>query len=155
MPTIAIARRTWQDYGGEVSHMKVYTTPLTAANYVAQEGLVTALWAAVDAIALGGVLGNDHGNFFRDPNPVKPANEASQRETKWLVQYHDTVTGKKYTAEIPMADLSFLDPNDRDNAEIGDAGPVDAFVTAWNAVVRSEFDNPTLVDEISHVGRNI
>lgn len=155
MPSIAVASRTYQDYGGEVSTMKVNSTPVTAANFTAQQGLLTDLWSAADAITLGGMIRNQWGNVFTDPNPVLPSNTAAQRENKWLVTYHDTTTGKKYWLEVPCADTAQLDPNDRDHAHIGDADVVDDFVAAFNAVVRSEFDNAVLVDEITYVGRNI
>jgi hypothetical protein len=83
--------------------------------------------------------------------------ETAQRELKWLVQYHNTTTNKKYRVELPCADMAQLDPNDRAHAHIGDAGVVDAFVTAFEAFVKPE-DNPANaveVDEITLVGRRL
>ena len=37
-----------------------------------------------------------------------PASKDAQREKKWLVRYHDATNQKKYSAEIPCADLSLL-----------------------------------------------
>jgi hypothetical protein len=72
-----------------------------------------------------------------------------------LVQYHDSTTGRKYSVELPTADPAMIDPNDRAHAAIGDAGPVDAFITAFEAVVISRDGNAVVVDEITLVGRRV
>jgi len=152
MPEIGFASRTYQDYDGERSNFGVYCAVLSAANFVAENTDMVALWAAADAITLGGLIKHEHGNRYRDANPVLPASDAAQRELKWLVQYHDSTSGKHYSIEVPCADTAQLDPNDRKHAFIGDAGVVDAFVTAFEAFALSETGGAVVVDEITLVG---
>lgn len=155
MPSIGYANRSYYDYDGEVGTLRVYVPVFDAAGYAANSAAITTLWSAIDAITLGGLWKHEMGNRFTDPNPVTPADPTAQRELKWLVQYHDSTTGKKYSTELPCADPAQLDPNDRAHAEIGDAGVVDAFVTAFEAIVKSEAGNAVVVDEITLVGRRI
>lgn len=155
MPTYGYATRTYQDYDNEPGVVKVGVPVFDAANYTAQSGEITTLWSAVDAITLGKYLKSEQGNRYIDPNPVPATDPAAQRELKWLVQYHDSTTGRKYSVELPTADPAMIDPNDRAHAAIGDAGPVDAFITAFQAVVISRDGNAVVVDEITLVGRRV
>jgi len=142
------------DYDNEVGAWHVRSATLTAANFDAQATLRDALSAAVVDITVGTIVKQDYGN--REAVALGPdANEESQRELKWLVQYHDNTTLDRYSIEIPCADVLELDPNDRAHADIGDAGHVDAFVTAFEAYVLSKAGNAVTVDEITLVGRNI
>ena len=132
-----------------------YMPTLTSGNYLTQQGLITALYSAMDGITLGVPLKWEHGNMYTDANPIPPSSQDAQRELKWLVRYHDSVTGRKGKYEIPTADTAQLDPNDRAHANIGDAGVVDAFVSAFEDLVRSPNGNPVVVEEITLVGRRV
>lgn len=144
----------YEDYDGEVSTMRVEPIELTAANFDAQVAAAIAFMDAIAAITLGLKTGFQHMNDTK--TILGPSSDQdAQRERKWLVQYHDGITFKRYTTEIPCADLAQLDPNDRGNANIGDGGVVDAFVSAWEAFVVTPDGNTAIIDEITHVGRNV
>jgi hypothetical protein len=144
----------YEDYDGEVSTMRVEPVELTAINFDAQIAAAISFMDATAAITLGLKTGFQHMNDTK--TVLGPASDVdAQRERKWLVQWHDGITFKRYTTEIPCADLAQLDPNDRSNANIGDEDVVDAFISAWEAFVVTPDGNTALVDEITHVGRNV
>lgn len=155
MPDVGRVSRSYLDYDSEVGTAAFYMPTLTTANYATQQTAITALYSAMDAMTGGVPIRWEHGNMYTDANPVPPASEAVQRELKWLVRYHDNVTGRKGSYEIPAANTARLDPNDRAHAEIGDAAEVDAFVTAFEALVRSPNGNAVTVEEITLVGRRV
>lgn len=142
------------DYDNEIGTFSVRGTELTAANFDTQTGYWTSLKNAALAIMNATEVGLKEGNI--DVTGAGPDSDASsQRELKWLVQYVDDVNYKKGTVELPCADTAHLDPNDRAHAHIGDTGDVDAFITAFEAVVRSRDGNAVTVKEITLVGRNV
>ena len=142
------------DYDNEKGTVSLNGVTLTAVNFDAQIALLVALQNGIDGITLGLATGYDVGN--RDLLFLGPASSVlAQRESKWLVQYHDNVDLTRHTIEIPTADLAQLDPNNRERAFMGDAGVVDAFVTALEAYHRSPGGNVIVVDRITHVGRNV
>ena len=153
MPDLASYFRTFTDYDGERSTMQVRAALLTAANFDAQAALAATLGSSIAAITNGVVYRYGYGNSF-DVSPLPSADPTAQREMKWLVQYHGTTDLKSYRVEIPTVDFSVLDPNDRAHAEIGDAGVVDAFVTAFEAYVKADDGNGVAIDEMTLVGRN-
>jgi len=150
--------QTLQDYGtpgsgsgAEKSTWSVWTANLTAANFVAQQGLISALYTAVLDLTLGSQAATSE-LAVSTQSAVENTNPLAQRENKWLVRYHDSA-GTKFTVEIPTADLSLLDTG----TEFLDLTGTEAaaFVTAFEGVVRSP-DDPTLtvlVDSIQFVGR--
>ena len=142
------------DYSGEVGRSNFHAPVITAANFAAQETLRNALIAAYDNMIWGSLQKTDFGNSEVLTQSL-PANNEAERESKWLVQFHDTTTLTKYRMEIPAADQSLKDPNDHAHANIGDAGAVDAFVDAFEAYARSADANPIVIDEITFVGRNL
>lgn len=155
MPESAHHSITYRDYGGEESVVKFHTVPLEGAaeDWDTEEAKRTAITTAIGNITLGILAGDG----FRQGNVIsllKPASTAAQRELKWWVQYHDTVTLKKFRMEIPCADTAQLDPDDRGHANIGDAGVVDAFVTAFQANAKTPDGGSPIVDEITLVGKN-
>lgn len=145
---------SYRDYDGEVSNVRFPTATLTAANFDAQGTLQTALRNAIAAITLG-----EEAKYVASNELIvsldAASSEAAQRELKWLVSYHTTSDNRRYTLEIPCADTGSLDPNDRAHAEIGDAGVVDAFVTAFEGIVRVDGTKVVVVDEITLVGRRV
>jgi len=145
---------TYLDYDGERSTVSIHTTPLTAANFDAQVALQDAFVVALSEMTLGNRGNWAYGNRRLLSN-TKASLTTAQRESKWLIQWHDNVTLDKGTTEIPCANSAMLDPDDRKHANIGDSGNVDAFVTAFEAVALSKLGNAITVDEITHVGRNV
>jgi hypothetical protein len=81
-----------------------------------------------------------------------PSDPVAQREVKWLVRYHDAA-GRKYSVEIPTADLSLLD-TDSEFLDLAATYPA-AFKTAFEDVVVSPADDGSAVtiDSIQFVGR--
>lgn len=146
------------DFDSEATNAIFPVAVRTAANWATQETLKGDLFIAVAGMTRGTKVKDTVQNISTVVDPTPPVDPEAQREDKWLVQYHDAVTGKKRTLEIGCADRSLLDPSDRKHAEIGDAGAVDSFVTAFEAVVVS-FDegttNAVVVDEITYVARNL
>lgn len=142
------------DFDGEKSSVRVRSTALNAGNFAAEETEHDALLSAIGAITLGEAVKHQFGN--EETISIAPSDDdAAQREIKWLVQYHDATTFDRYTVELPCADTTKLDDEDRGNAEIGDAGVVDAFIVAFEAFVLTKNGNSAVVDEITLVGRNV
>ena len=154
MPAFVHAR--WNDYGSEGSTTTFKGPALTALNFDAQNTAVTALVDAVAGITLGLRVRYAVGNEFQTVSNATPAADANaQRERKWLIYYTDGIAMKTYQMELPCANLAHLDPNNREAANIGDAGPVDAFIAAFEAYHLSPDGNAVTVDKIVHVGRNL
>jgi len=150
--------QTLQDYGtpgsgsgAEKSNWSVWISTLTAANFTAQQGLISALFTAALDLTVGSQAATNI-LAVSTVSSVVNTNPLAQRENKWLVRYHDA-NSTKFTVEIPTADLSLLDTG----TEFLDLAGTEAaaFVTAFEAVVKSP-DDPTLattVDSIQFVGR--
>lgn len=158
---ISRASQTLQDYGtpgsgsgAEKSTWAFWITTLTAANFTAQAGLVSALYSAALDITLGAQSGTTT-QAVATSSSVVVTNPKAQRENKWLVRYHDSA-GTKFSLEVPTADLDLLDQG-TEFLNLADGGVIAAFVTAFEAVVKSP-DDPTLsvtVDSIQFVGRRV
>lgn len=142
------------DFTQETSQVQVSAIPLTAANFDAQiaaaEGFETALAAIQQGNVTRWVIGQTN-----DTGLGAPANKSAQRERKWLARYHALTPLRRFTLEIPCADLSLLTEANRKQADLT-AGAGLAFKTAWDGYVRSPDDNSaTILDSLEHVGRNI
>jgi len=158
---VSRASQTLQDYGtpgsgsgAEKSTWAFWTATLTAANFVAQTGLIADLFTAALDITLGAQSGTNQ-MASSTVSSVNVTNPVAQRENKWLVRYHDS-QGTKFTLEVPTADLSLLDQG-TEFLNLADGGPIAAFVAAFEAVVKSP-DDPsyaTTVDSIQFVGRRV
>lgn len=145
---------TYRDYSepGETGTAVFRGADITAANFAAQETLMNALRAGVANIVLG-TLKKETRVAVEDESPgALPASPYAQRETKWLVRYSDNVTGEPFKLEIPCAELTFLDPTQKDKADLGGT-EMAAFVAAFEAYVRTEAGNQVTVLEVRHVGR--
>lgn len=144
----------YADYDNEISTVRMRCPAKTQANFDAENLEMVTLLDAIGAITQGVRTKLTYGNEQRIA--FGPAEEQSaQRELKWLVQYHDATTLKRYTLELPCALPDVMDENDRPNAEIGDAGVVDAFVAAFEQFALTPDGNAPHVDEITMVGRPI
>lgn len=142
----------FRDYSKETSRFSVFVTTITAANQVAELVLINALEAAIIAVTLGRAQKDEIVLERATLSALLPTSPDAQREKKWLVRYHDAVTGTPYQREIPCADLSTLAAN-TDFMDTG-AGVFAALKTAWEAVVRSPDDNNlTVLDTLEFVGR--
>lgn len=152
MPTTGKAAFTQADYDGEITTTSVSVPVITAANFDAQATLRNALMAAIQGITLGEYQRTEFGNVVLS-SISKASDTGAQREKKWLVDYHDTTSLKRYSFEIGCADDAQLDAQDRAHAEIGDGDVVDAFVTAAEAYILSPTGGAIVIDEITFVGR--
>lgn len=150
---VSSAGETYRDYGtkGEKSSFEITVVDLTAANVAAQVALLITLWNAIDAMLLGNIASRQYTLLRVAPDDTAVTNPLAQRENKWLVRYHDT-SGRKFTVELPTADVSLLDTG----TEFLDLAGTEAaaFVSAFQAVAKSPTDQSTvLVDSIQFVGR--
>jgi len=129
---------------------------LTAANITADmvsgDALVTAMAAIENSLHVS-------KKYVAKVSPLsaalKASDETAHRELKWLVMYHDDTTFEKATLEIPCPDLAQQSATYRGHADIGDTGVVDAFITAFQAIVVGPGGNAAVVDDILIVGRNL
>lgn len=144
---------SYRDYDSEIGNVRFPVATLTAANFDAQATLHTALKNATAALVLGQLAKEE----IKNESIVSLANAtdpAAQRELKWLVQYY-AADNVLRTLEIPCANTAALDPNDPAHAEIGDGDIVDAFVAAFEAVIKVNGVSTVTVKEITLVGRRI
>jgi hypothetical protein len=146
---------TLVDYDGEPSTTSLPVPTLTAANFDAQGVLATAFRNALGAFVLGDVQSYEQKNNFDVAGVVKSENEYAQRELKWKVEFHETVSGLPHYCTIGTAAPLLLDPNNRKVAHMGDGLVVDAFVTAFQDYVRWAGVLAVTVDRIVMVGRNV
>jgi len=157
---------TVMDYDGEKSPLRVHTGAVTA---VSLPGLLTQIGAfrtAVDGLSIGTMNKENLLAFSTILDQDLPASEFAQRETKWVVKYHDNTQFfdapvnaipnagylKPFDFEIGAADLSLLE----DNADFLplDGAEAAALVTAFEAMGRSPYGGAVVVDAIVQVGRN-
>lgn len=173
MPTrasIAIA-----DHENEKSNVLVWVQDVGAANYASVTQDIDELKDAIDTISLGGIGAAGFTKTFPEAGSYPADVPLAQREKKWLITYQDTMQFldeantianpgylKVFTAEIPCADLALL-PEGKSELDLADGGVVEAFVTVWEANVRSPYNHthghtspvtPIAVLKIEFVGRN-
>lgn len=154
MPTAGRFSCSLTDYDNEHANVGFAIPVLTAANFDAQQTLMNTFIAALMDMVLGNRWKNSQA--IEVLNNITPAtDQAAQVELKWLVQYHDGTTLKRYSIEVPTANTARLDPNDRAHAEIGDGAEVDAFIDALEAYGKTPDGNAIVVDEITLVGRPV
>jgi len=150
---VSVIGETYRDYGnpGEKSSFRLFVTTLTAANLVAQQTLITDLWTAIEGVVLGNIAKRVVTVSETSPDDTEVTDPLAQRENKWLMRYHDT-SGRKFTAEIPTADLAQLTLG----TEFMDlsAGAGNTLKAAFEAVVVSPTDASAVVlDSAQFVGR--
>lgn len=111
-------------------------------------GVLTAMCYA-DTIISRGVTGVNR------LGATAPADADAQREKKWLVSYHDTVTFARYNFEIPCArtDTEAWFNSGSDELNLANT-TVANWVTIFEANVVSPDYNPISIDSIRFVGRN-
>jgi len=153
--TNGIFEIVYRDYNGQDSSVKLRTQTISAANFDAHAVLVTNLLNALADVLIGVPQTYDVGNEV--VNSVAPPDDpTAQRELAWKIFFHNGTTFlSPQTSQIPCPALTLLDPNDRKNAEIGDADDVDNFVSKFQAYVISPGGNAPVIDEIELKGRNL
>lgn len=145
------------DYSDEKSNWSVPITTLTAANLAAQTTLIDNLKTAVAAITLMDVNKNETV-VVRDIHAgVLPTNPLAQRENKWLIRYVSDASQKKFSVEIPGADLSLL--STAPQSDFMDSGSAEyaALKTAFEAIVRDPDDasGTVTMGTVQFVGRRL
>lgn len=145
---------TYNDHSGEKSVFRFRIVDLTPANVAATVGLVASLQAAINPIILGTVNKQTVQYSETQPDATLPTSEVARREDKWLVRYQDVTNGKKGSAEIPTPEVATHMLGNTDKADLNNT-EISAFVTAFEAVVRSVDGNAVNVLEIEAVGRDL
>ena len=149
---------TWSilDHSDEIGTFRMHIPDLDAANVDAYvddgaTGTLGQLRLAISALTLGNHLRRSVIATTIVDNAVIPADSSAQRERKAQVTYRDTVSGKRYTMEIPAFDMtgseSGTDILDLDHVEWA------AFVALFEANCVSELGNAIEVVSAKHVGR--
>lgn len=161
---------TLYDGSRETSSFGFATAAITAVSIAGALTQFGALRTAVEGITNGAVVAEAlYVNRTKFPEPAIATVADAMRETKWLVHYTDTLEyfddpvnsipnagyGKSFTVEIPTADRSLVTMiSGTDDADIT-VGPMAAFVTAFEALVRSPYNGTVEVTRIEQVGRNV
>ena len=157
---------TIQDYDGEKTVTKINTGAVTAVSLPALLTQIGNLRTAVDGLIIGVEQKENLMVFSTILDQTLPTSEFAQRETKWVVRYHDNTAFfdapinaipnegylKPFDIEIGTADLSLLANND-DFLPLTQTEAA-AFVTAFEAMARSPYGGVVVVDSIQQVGRN-
>jgi len=129
------------------SSVRVYSEPLTAGNFAAQDALRAAFEAAVDAVTLA----NPGSERFIAVETVVAKNPSAdpeaQREKKWLVTCAETGGGGTVTFTIPAPDLTNLLAADGENMD-ATAAEYTALVAATEAFVQSNDGNAVTVTSV-------
>lgn len=147
------AGETWIDYGvpGEKSSYRFTIADLSAANFTASMGALTTLFTNIAALLTGKPTSRRIVASGQEVTYTPVTDPLSQRENKWLVRYHDT-SARKFTMELPTADLSLLDQDSEFLDMTGTEAA--AFKTSFEAIAKSPSDqSAVVVDSIQFVGR--
>lgn len=157
-----IASITYLDHSKETANAQFNIPVITAANLAGIQSDLSDLIAAAGDITLGVMRQNILTHQFAGSGAV-PSDQFAQRELKWLVGYTDTSTtiggepnpyfGKNFTVECACPDLENANlQTNTDFAALTDT-QVAAFVTAFEAYVRSPVGGAVAVTYIKNVGR--
>ena len=143
------------DNSGERSIFSVYTAENTAGNIVAQKAAEDALINAIGALSIGNLDSIHRYSDYTELLASPPASQLAQRENKYMCQYHDTTTGKKFRAEFPCADLLEL-PSGEEELDLL-AGNGATLKSAFEALVVSPDDetHTVVLDRVVYVARNL
>lgn len=138
----------------ESASIEVPVATLTAANYVAKKVLIDDLYVALMSIAIGMPARSQIVIDRAGMSTAPAATTLAQRENKFLIRYHDSVTQQKFQASMPTADLTVL-PNNSEFVDLTAGGGLDV-KNAFEAIVVSPNDaaHTVVVDSIQFVGRN-
>jgi len=141
---------TYRDRQGEESAVGIRHDELTAANYDATVLSLVGLQDAIAAMTVGikGKVVYANSNAITAAKPTEPW---AQRESKWLVRFHDTA-GNRGTLELPCADLTLLG-TDSEQLPI-DGTEAAAFVSALEGLHKNKYGNAITVDSITYVSKS-
>lgn len=147
---------TLRDYSGESTAVRIYNGDVTAISIA---GFLTDFGDMRDAVAgitLGEMAQEQWVGDLTVLSADLPVNVFAQRELKWLVRYHDTVTNEKAKLEIGTADPTGVMLPASDFADLT-IEPMLSFVTEFEAFARhpESATNAVVIDSIQLVGRNI
>jgi len=153
------ASYSWKDYDGEPATMSINVVEITAANLDAQQTLLTTLRTALNDITIG-VVGKQITSDVGWDTTVLTTNPFGQRETKWVIIVED-INGNRFKSnEVPTADLSLLEDNDKyiiKNGAVSVSDPdgfVADFKAAYEAVAVSNTGLALTIIDMYQVGRN-
>lgn len=143
------------DYDKESSTVSVPTVEIDETNLVAQNAAMATLYLAINAVCLGTIFKDVRTFEVNTYAGVAPNDRDAQREKKWVVKMRGDVTHKPYTMEIPCADLSLLDAEQRGSMD-HDLTAYTDLVAAIEALYIPEFgDTAVIVEDIVFAGRNL
>ena len=147
---------TLRDYSGESTAVRIYNGDVTAISIA---GFLTDfgdMRDAVEGITLGEMAQEQWVGDLTTLSADLPVNVFAQRELKWLVRYHDTVTNEKAKLEIGTADPTGVMLPASDFADLT-VEPMLTFVSEFEAFARHPESsvNAVVIDSIQLVGRNI
>lgn len=142
------------DVSDEGSRHKVHLGPINALTIAGVETQIAAYQSAIDGIVEGGRSGDQ---FIVDNNriavDIAALPKACQRETKWLVHFHDDTSGRKFKTEIPNAKLSLLNADGKTLNITSGAGST--WKGAYEDFAVTIDGGAAKVDFVEHVGRNL
>lgn len=119
------------------------------------DAAITSLFNAIDAVIIG-AIGQSVlvTEADKDAGPGGAAGSGNaQVEVKWLCRYHDAVTLKNRTLELPCADLSLL-AGGSEFLDLG-AGVGATLKTEFEATVEDpDTGNAVVLDSLQFVGRS-
>lgn len=144
------------DYDEEVSIVSIDGPEFETdgSDFVLMRGYQETLRTAIKNVSLG-TEKVYHETYSTDLVGVSPPEEqGAQRELKWLVLMHDAVNNKKLRIQIPCADTSLLDDENRQQMDM-DAVEWTALKAAIEAYAESPYGNAVVVDKAILVGRNL
>lgn len=153
---------SYRDAGNEIGTQRFFGIPIdvsdTAGNIEEAEAAWTAYLSAADAMTLGA---RTKDRYFNEAlyATTQPTNGAA-RETKLLIQFQDSVTGKRYTTTLPTLDPTLphyvINVNVKDGVLITEPTAMTNLVTAFQNLARApETGNTVVVIGAQVVGRSI
>lgn len=162
----------YKDYSDEESSVGYNSVALDGTNFDAQLVLAHNLRTATDGITLGARIGETVTAEQIVLSAATPTDRNCQRERKWTVVYRDNTQyydfpstafpnagyGKKFTVDVPTADLSLLTAAHSDTLTAGDtalAAAITAYITAFEAFQVSPYGGAAVVEKLVAVGRNL
>lgn len=147
-------RQVFWEYGtaAKSSSTTVHTADLAVGNIATQETLRDAFLAAIEAVSIGEPGTMEWVAETNDVAKTPSANEAAQRENKWLISFVDNVTGLGGSFTVPCYDSTLI-ATDGESMEAGT--PRTNLVSATEAYVLSNAGNAVTVTGIRFTSRNI
>lgn len=146
-----------RDFSDEYSSVMFPTTALAAdgSNWAAVLADIDALQLALAAIINGHIAKRTIIVEDDKVNDTRPASPYAQRENKWIVKYQDDVTQKKYTLQLPTAELVIMSDGGDDMLDIVGITVAATFVTWLEDHMLSPDGNAITVNSMGFGARNI